>query len=387
MEREDIVIPEEHRGDPVAEELYRDQELARLAREGGQQGEGEGQEGAQGGQEGQEGQEGQSLPQFNWGAFGEGVDSFEAATERVGSLQTEIKSRDEQIKALSESNIDDPALFRLNHLKKNDPDNFGLYAKVLMGGDLDHLDLIRHKELRDNPEFSKDPELLEAYLEDKYGLVIPVPPKPDPDDTEAMAEWETKQAEASKKQKINRMKLAADANAFKKELMGKAEEIEIPERLSPEQLSERQQQQQKELKTKWGGFAEKALDSFTQFPVTVTNAEGKQEVFAHIDVPADFKEKAKEGLLNALIGANPEDSKDAVRLTMQNLVSSFILSNQVSINSAILAKAREMSEEELSKYHTNIDLLKDAEGGEIRTEGQRKLEENRKAVEKFVLDQ
>jgi len=388
---ENVEVPEDVRG-TEDEDLYRQNEANRLnaQRQAG------GGEPTPPGAEPPAGGTGTPAPdpqQVEWGRFGENIDGMDGALSAMGSLKDEktklesqLQELNQQLEAATKSTIDDPALYRLNKIKKDDPDNFKLFSKILLGSDdLDHVDIVRQKLISENPGWENDIDAVNAFIEDEYGLSQPLPRKPDTDDPDELQAYEEKLARAKRQMTSAKMKLQKDANSFISTLKQKADGIELPERLTPEQRKEKEEARMTELKNKWGGYTEKVLESFKQFPVTVNNAEGKPEIFAHIDVPKEFLESSKESLYNTLINADA-DPEQAKQIAFTHVVGQFLMHNQPLINGAILSKAKEMTEEELAKFHTNTDILASQGGGEGITEKQRLYEESQRQLEEFLSD-
>uniref|UniRef100_A0A6M3MEY4 Uncharacterized protein n=1 Tax=viral metagenome TaxID=1070528 RepID=A0A6M3MEY4_9ZZZZ len=300
------------------------------------------------------------VTEIDWKTFGDGVNTYDDAINKYKNVSNESKTLKEQREILSKENeklmkemqsvrseIDDPDLFRLNKIKKENPDQFNVYAKIVLNKDgLSAIDLLKLKFIKDNPQFSDKPEKAEQYLRHKYSI-----------DLDELNSEDFEEPEVNKRKQdieMNKMNLEVDANSVKREILNEFNKIELPKKAEPVNTDE--------LKANWNPIVTELVNQFNELPIMVRGINDKEpKEFMKFVVAPEQKQKFINLVNEYVVTNNMPFTKESLTQAAQFLMVSFQRENQYHINNSILQKARSMEAEEWEKFTNNPSALKPQE--------------------------
>lgn len=225
----------------------------------------------------------------------------EAFSDDVERELNELRSQKQSFQNQPPVSFKNVNYYKLDRLEEIDPDNVGVYRKILFGTP-DPMELVRLKTVAENPDvFKEDPEALDLYLEDKYPALFGDHKDPD-----------------SPEYKRDMTKLKVDANSAKKQFQAKIDSVTLPD-------GKAQQEQEQALRAKtaekWVTPWNKVRESFTKIPVTVTDKNGKPGgVMMNIELKPEetkpFLQKAAQFVIQGKLEPTPENVENVKSFLM-----------------------------------------------------------------------
>jgi len=298
---------------------------------------------------------------YKWENFGEGVDSFDKANERFTEVNTRAKSLDEkeglwkkerlgliEESKKNKSKIDDPTLSRLNHLKKEKPDDFKLFSKLVLNPEeVSSFELLKMDFIKDNPNYKDEPEKVEKYLKNKYGLNLT------PLDAEDEEISEVDKADRLNQIEINKMKVEVDGDKVKNNILDSFNKIEI-ESVKPEKTEEEITKENKLLDESWNPITDKLADEFKERKIYVQGVNDKEpREFVSFEVPEEYKKGISAKIRSEAVRLKMSLNKENLTKLANMVMGDFETKYQYQMNHALMEKARTMNEEEWMKITTN----------------------------------
>jgi len=298
---------------------------------------------------------------YKWENFGDGIDSFDKANERFTEVNTRAKSLDEkeglwkkerlgliEESKKNKSKIDDPTLSRLNHLKKEKPDDFKLFSKLVLNPEeVSSFELLKMDFIKDNPNYKDEPEKVEKYLKNKYGLNLT------PLDAEDEEISEVDKADRLNQIEINKMKVEVDGDKVKNNILDSFNKIEI-ESVKPEKTEEEITKENKLLDESWNPITDKLADEFKERKIYVQGVNDKEpREFVSFEVPEEYKKGISAKIRSEAVRLKMSLNKENLTKLANMVMGDFETKYQYQMNHALMEKARTMNEEEWMKITTN----------------------------------
>jgi len=314
--------------------------------------------------------------EYDFKSFGEEYDSpdkIKTALDSYSGLKKEkeewgnqsTKWNDEKLKLEKElkenkSNIDDPILYRLNKIKKDNPDDYDLYKGIVLTDNVNALKAMTTKFIQSNSAYKDDYKKAERFIINKYGLDLAVPGALAVDDdgevTQDMVDarnFEIKQAK--EKLEFAEMSLNEDANNYKGSMLGKFNEIELPA-AEVEKTQEERDTIATETKKGWSPFVEKVMTDVLTIPMPT----GIKDEMFNYTIPDDKKQELKEGLMQYAVDNNLPLTKESGGKAYNFFVSSVISLNQADINLKLMQRGKNLADEEWEKITESPSALKES---------------------------
>jgi len=309
---------------------------------------------------------------MQWGVFGEGLDSQQKVLDAFKKSGTDLSTTQQSLQKITlekqalegkleaslKSNIDDPALYRLNILKKSNPGDFDFFRQFAFNQKVDPMVLLRMSFIKDNPEYKDNPADVDLYLQNEYGLDLKPLEKLNTEDFDE-AEVSSRNADIADRErqmKINRMKMETQANKVRKQMQETFDKVELPASLQdPEKIK----QTMDKKKSAWGIIADRMLESFKQSKVYVQGKDdgGKYKdptAFMNFEVDPTEKGKYKEELVDFATKQGLDLSKpEHINYAANFLQTKYMMDNQAKINHAIMTYARGLTEDEWIEKSSN----------------------------------
>ncbi len=287
----------------------------------------------------------------NWEDFGatdeEGAKQiFSTFTQEKSDFEKEKKEWIDKEKVLAdklkkrESLIDDPTLLRLNKVKTDKPEEFSLYSSLVLNKDgIKPIDLLKLKFIQDNPNYKEQPDKVDIYIKDKYGLGLKELTE---DDEHTAEDVITRKHDID----MNKMRMDVDATKVKNELLGKFEGIELP-KAEVEKTKEEIQIESDNLKKSWTTYLDKLVKEFKTIPVFFKGAkDDKRKEFMKFEVSEEFKKEIIPKLMDYAVNRKLPVTEDSLKDIAQFMMYEFEQTNKAMINSAMIKMARSMTDEE-----------------------------------------
>ena len=298
---------------------------------------------------------------YKWENFGEGVDSFDKANERFTEVNTRAKSLDEkeglwekerlgliEESKKNKSKIDDPTLYRLNHLKKEKPDDFKLFSRLVLNPEeVNSFELLKMDFIKDNPNYKDSPEKVEKYLKNKYDLnLVPL-------DAEDEDITEVDKADRLNQIEINKMKVEVDGDKVKNNILDSFNKIEI-ESVKPEKTEDEINKENKILDESWNPITDKLADEFKERKIYVQGVNDKEpREFVSFEVPEEYKKGISAKIRSEAVRLRMPLNKENLTKLANMVMGDFETKYQYQMNHTLMEKARTMNEEEWMKITTN----------------------------------
>lgn len=236
------------------------------------------------------------------GEFETKVKDYEA---RVQELEKDLQFHKDQVP------FNDENLFRLDQIKKTNPEDYDLCSKLVFGGHTP-LEILKIKFLKDNPTFKdKKPELIENIIMKPYRVT-----SVEGDDDYEM-EVELSHAEMQKA-----------AESAKKELLKPFDAIQLPPRKSAEDIKKEQLDASEKVISGWRPKFRGVVEGFfrTQEPIVSFKNKAGEVIF---EVKPDFSGNVDEDIklygemASSQITGNgipySEEAENGIRSFMKNL--------------------------------------------------------------------
>ena len=298
---------------------------------------------------------------YKWENFGDGIDSFDKANERFTEVNTRAKSLDEkeglwkkerlgliEESKKNKSKIDDPTLSRLNHLKKEKPDDFKLFSRLVLNPEeVNSFELLKMDFIKDNPNYKDSPEKVEKYLKNKYDLnLVPL-------DAEDEDITEVDKADRLNQIEINKMKVEVDGDKVKNNILDSFNKIEI-ESVKPEKTEDEINKENKILDESWNPITDKLADEFKERKIYVQGVNDKEpREFVSFEVPEEYKKGISAKIRSEAVRLRMPLNKENLTKLANMVMGDFETKYQYQMNHTLMEKARTMNEEEWMKITTN----------------------------------
>ena len=300
--------------------------------------------------------------------------------KEITELKQQLESKNNEYQQFIEKTkanpFTDPDLYRLNHIKREKPDEYNFYKKVVMGG-ADGIELLKAQFLKDNPD--EKPETIELYLKNKYGF----DKQYDPDDPEEM---KTKQ--------LNEFAFRQDVKKIKDSVLKTFNEITVPEpTIKDEKEIEKEKQevatklaeQRTTARKAWTPLAEKIVKALDKMPILVTG-EGDEKVKEFMDyiIPEESKKEFLPLLVDFLTDKPLTEQSISEAQAHVRLV--YLINHLPEINVAYGDKVRAMNDEEWQKIRVNPSALQsksNKDKGKDQSDDAKKKEAQKQIFEKL----
>lgn len=205
------------------------------------------------------------------------IKTYEQTVAERMAAEQELKAQLEQAKQDIEkaASYEDLDMARLAYLKKNDPDKFKTYAKLVTGDKLDPLEVVKGN-LKGSLEGLTDDEV-EKYVLKEYGLNIQAP---DENDEDAVEQYQLDV-------KIGRAKLQSEAKKIQERMLSEFNSITVPTKtvVSDEQIAIEKAQ----AKQSWTPYVETLADFVSNSEYKIK--DGENEVVIPVKATPEFKKE------------------------------------------------------------------------------------------------
>ena len=241
---------------------------------------------------------------------------YDEKVQKLESYENTLKEKDALIAELKES-IDpmryfvDEGALKASLIKKQFPDKDPVIIEKLMKGDLSKIkdfDMLVYDYLMENPGLGGDMTRAANVLLDELGI--------DPEDNPE--EWST----------VIKDKMLIKANKARKEFSKLANEVEMPEVLTPEERLAQKEQAKAELKTLW----DEPIDRIAQYEKEAIKDDEGNILFDY-DVPEDFRGHIKEYVESMVLSGELPVNEE-----MLNFIESDIRKNMITQNLSKILK-------------------------------------------------
>lgn len=208
---------------------------------------------------------------------GEKTADYDEKVNKLSEYESILQEKDKQIEQLKESlnplsYFTDENAYKAEMIKKQMPDKDPVLIEKVIKSDLSKtkdFDILVDEYLMDNPSFTGDRTRAANVLMDEYGI----------DAEEDAEEWS----------QVTKDKIMVSANKARNRFTGLADEVEMPEVVSPEERQAQAEQQAAELKQSW----EKPLDRLSNYEQEVITDDEGNKLF-DFTVPDDFKSQVRD---------------------------------------------------------------------------------------------
>lgn len=228
------------------------------------------------------------------------VSKAESLTTEKSALSQRIDQLSNEINALKSQNpYDDPDIYRLSKLKKDSPDDFSTYTKI-MYGTVDALDLLKTDFVTKNPEYKDKSDFVEKYHKNNPRYKDFYSGEFEPDTPEYQ---------------IAKTNLELDAKVVKQSIMDKFNRIELPQTPDPEAMTNLQEQEMNAFVEQWKSPFQKTAMDFKKVPILVDSEENPNDVVSvyEYDLPEETRQEiikeAAEMIFNAKVPLTAENLK------------------------------------------------------------------------------
>lgn len=298
-------------------------------------------------------------PQFDLKQFGDFsspdelksfIESSRSAVERATQYESEIKS------LKSQPIYADESLYKLDFVKRNNPDKFGI-AKDLLFGNISDLDAVRMGLEYEEPVFqTMDEQTKQAYLDRKYNLSSNLSPlKPEDGYSEEEIRQRDKEISAEESRiRAEKAMLAMDAARARKKLEDTLfNGVQIPKNETPEEAKKRQDETIAKLARQWEEPMKKVLDYKSISIESWNPKEGKNQSVFDMEMSDQDRQKYVQELNSHIVqnGWTPENiSVDDAKAFIRNR---WVEDNFSRIIHEASVRARNMSNEDWQKFFFN----------------------------------
>lgn len=331
--------------------------------------------------------------EYDWTSLGEGFKSFEDVQKAVPTSLSELKALKAQqtqwekekadyaaqLETLKTSSIDDPDLVRLNKLKKENPDDYKLYARVKLVGDVNAIDLLKARLVKKSPSFKDKSDEVDEIIKSKYGMDIDIPPQlTDEDATPEEISQRNREIEAAKKKiRLGKAQLEMDADEYKSELVSKFDSIELPE-AKKEVTKEEVEAELGQRKTAWTPIVDKLTEKFEVVSIPGRNEKGELVELIKFTVPKNKVAEYGKQAVDFIVSENMPYENDSIGRAASFLVSRVKSEYEADINFKLMEHGRNMADEEWEKLAHNPS----GAGTTENREGNKKLTKYEESIKK-----
>ena len=291
-----------------------------------------------------------------------GISESKKEVERLRQAENDLKKKEtdytSQIAKLKESSIDDPDLARLNKLKKDNPEDYKLYARVKLVGDANPVDLLKQKLIKKSPSFKDKLDEVDEIIKSKYGLDVDVPSKLISEDA-TLEEIEARDREitaAQKKIRLGKAQLQMDADEYSSELLKKFDGIELDAPIK-QKTEDEIKAEIDQRKTTWTSLVEKITDGFEVVSIPGKNEKGEIIEILKFPVPKDKRSEYGKEAVNFVVDENMPYEKESLGRAFNFLKSRAKEEFEADINFKIMEHGRNMEADEWEKLAHNISSV------------------------------
>jgi hypothetical protein len=267
--------------------------------------------------------------------------------------ETRMQEMEAKLK-VHQSELSDPALARLDHLKRTAPEDYKFYRKLVdADGEIDPVDLIKIKYMKENPEFKEKPEKLNALIRKEYGLNLK-PLKADEAWTEGLEEDEIGSRIAERQEDIDARdaKIEIESKRIRLSMLAEFDKIPIEPKktVTPEEISKLKEQHA----AGWSPVVDEMVKNLKSVPVFSQGDKDKEAVKSmDFVIPDGLVPSLKQDILDFCVEQNLPLEVDSINKATGYIVSKFTLENLPKIIHAAEQRARSMSDEEWAKKAHN----------------------------------
>jgi len=297
-------------------------------------------------------------PSFDWSTLGEDFKDEESVKSFIENTKTVSKEKEElanKVKELESRNpFSDEMLFKLDHIKKTDPDKFDS-ARKLAFGEPDPLEVLKMQLESDSKAFRESSEeAKESYLRRQYKLEHNLSKlNPDEYSEEEVAARDREIREAEQEIDANKLKLKLDAENARNKLMDSMfSGIEVPKSASPEEIESQKAGVRQELEQSWDGVMDKV--GLEKVSINALDPKSKsQNEFLSVEVPQSevmaYKKELRDIMVNSGVDASTVPHDEVTGFIERRYREDHF----PEIVHSVATKALEMGEDNLRKLFYN----------------------------------
>lgn len=306
-------------------------------------------------------------PSYNWGEFGEEFTDAGAVKKFIDTSKTQLNQSQEKVKELESRNpFSDEMLYKLDHVKRTNPDDYEL-AQKLAFGTMTPTEVLKLQLESNSPAFKAlNNDAKDRYLGRQYKLGHNLKPlDPEVDSEDDVTERNNKIREADDDVAFNKTKLEMDAENAKKELTSKVfGDIKIPEHVSPETTKAKEVETLKAFTSTW----DQAMGKVDLKEIQVPMKDGdKVSTLMSIDLSAADLTKYKTELRDILANGKV-DPKTVSQSEITDYVQKRYREDHLpELVYEIFKKTRGMSDDEVRDLAFNSQRQNDAQDQAHRT--------------------
>lgn len=295
-------------------------------------------DGAAGGTGGADGGQG-----FNWNELGE---EFKSKDDVVKVIDDYKKIKSAPVPGLVDI---DPTFYRLSKLKKENPEEYDFYKKIVLDGNVDPIEVLAIDYIRANPKFKGQEEKVRNYIRGKYGLDEEIPEEPDAEDTSDEANSIRRTiAKAKERRDFSQLSLESDADRALKSFNETFEKIEAP--VLPD--SEQVQKMRDQNKAAFESVGAEVMKSVNTLPVNILNKDKQGVKLMDFTLNDAHKKRLSELIVEYGSMVQGQITQDVLTGVISSAISRFKLEYADEFNSVIMSTARAMAEADYhSLYH------------------------------------
>lgn len=308
-------------------------------------------------------------------------------TEDLPKFVSENENLRKELETAKQTNIDDPELYRLGVIKKQKPDDYKTYFKLL-NNELSDTELIKAKVLAENPALkTMEKQDVDDFIAHKFGLDIEVPSPLDPElASEEEVNQRNKEIEkANKLKRINETALKSEAQNYAEVLKAEFSKIEAPTARDPEAQKAQIEEAQGKAKQYFATPVEKLAETIVKIPVFayMEVKEGEQpQAEIQFEVSKEEQAQVAKEALELLSSNLMQPTEETLKVAKFYMTHKLIERNQHKINYMLMEHARSMTEEKwIERSHNPSALAKNRV--QPKTELNKIQEHNQQTKEKY----
>lgn len=231
-------------------------------------------------------------------------------------------------------------------LKRNDYD---ILTKVLFA-DFDNMspiEIMKLKEIFDNPDRKGKEDLLEDKIKTKYNLDI--------ETSDEMTEDEKKKIE--RKLKINQLNLEDDAIKVKKEFLKMRTDIKLPQALDEKSKKQKAEEMLSERTKNWTPVVSELANGFKEYPVVLEDNDGNKKELMKYSISNEDRDEIKAVAIELLVKNNIPYTEESLAVATNAMVSHFRAKRERKIYQAIYDKGKTDATEKVNTQIHNPSAL------------------------------
>lgn len=255
--------------------------------------------------------------------------------------------------ARKKNSYSDPDLYRLNHIKVNDPDKYDLAKKIVFDGVSDK-EALRLQWRTNNPSMNDVPDdKVDKLIARDFKLSHSLKPLTGTNDGD---DWTSEEIDARKKE----IELADDEAYYEglryktkaadalKDLKKVFEGIEIPEVQSEEDKVKAETERTTELGKKWTNDFQTIQTDMSKYTVELDG-----QPFLDIPIKPEQVKDIMTEVGQLILQENIEPTKENVQIVKDHAMQEFVKDNFKDILKGAVTKARKLNEDEWNKFVYN----------------------------------